>query len=869
MLQNNNQSIVNKLTKKILTENKMRNVFAVMAIALTTLMITSAITAGTTLYSTSQKYQTISTYGIDSDGYILGNRELDNLKSHKDIKKVGIEQSASDDKLKNKELLNEGVYLEAGSDQNVMDIMSIVPIEGDLPNSSNEVFMPTWVLDILGIDKKVGEDVELDVVLGGKVKNIKFKLSGYYESLVPRGTGRTRVFVSSEFIDKYNKSIIKEKNSRSAFVILKNVDKNTSYKEVQKKLEKIAKDIGVTKYKAHPKYDDSRVSSSDKMTFTVAVIIGLLLVIFTGYLIIYNIFYISVNKDIRLYGLLKTIGTTSKQLQQIIRKQALTLSIIGIPIGLLLGYLLSKVLVPLAFKFTIFGNIVVVKPNIYVFLASIVFSLSTVFISCRKPGKIAGRVSPIEAVRYLSEDLGLKKSKRDSKKGIHGAKIYKMAWSNLLKSRKRAILSILSISLSALIVVFTINGSLGMDPKKHADKQMNYDISITNNDFYNTEKFVPVTQNFINDIKLLNFVDEVELVHEAIVPNVGGKIYSFGVDIVLDGVLKNEIDNNRDIDGYKGYNEYFKSEERNPKEKSDFINTSVQSIENDKLDEKLKGAKVLDGKIDILDFTDDDSLIYYTKTGKSKFIKAGKKLPLTFIMRDTKGNVEKVTKEFNVVAVVEDGEKDENAVGLDISMFNINEKTFKSIFKNYEDSISRININLKENENLKYADKTIEKLVLDTGNSSLKYLSKNYYINALQEFKLIAMIIGISISAVLGLIGAINIINTVFTGIFARRVEFAMLESIGMTKKQLKEMVLFEGVYYILFSMLIILPFGAFIAYLAPMVLPIYGGFNFKLYIISVSICLMVITILMLSVPVIGYKMVSKDSIVDRLRISD
>ena len=178
-------------------------------------------------------------------------------------------------------------------------------------------------------------------------------------------------------------------------------------------------------------------------------------------------------------------------------------------------------------------------------------------------------------------------------------------------------------------------------------------------------------------------------------------------------------------------------------------------------------------------------MIYYTKTGKSNFIKAGKKLPLTFIMRDTKGNVEKVTKEFNVVAVVEDGDKDENAVGLDISMFNINEKSFKSIFKNYEDSISRIDINLKENANLKYADKTIEKLVLDTGNSSLKYLSKNYYINALQEFKLIAMIIGISISAVIGLIGVINIINTVFTGIFARRVEFAMLESIGMTKKQL------------------------------------------------------------------------------------
>ena len=61
----------------------------------------------------------------------------------------------------------------------------------------------------------------------------------------------------------------------------------------------------------------------------VAVAAFLLLVIFTGYLIIYNIFQISVAGDIRFYGLLKTIGTTPRQLKRIIRQQALLLCLIG------------------------------------------------------------------------------------------------------------------------------------------------------------------------------------------------------------------------------------------------------------------------------------------------------------------------------------------------------------------------------------------------------------------------------------------------------------------------------------------------------------------------------------------------------------
>ena len=122
----------------------------------------------------------------------------------------------------------------------------------------------------------------------------------------------------------------------------------------------------------------------------------------TGYLIIYNVFQISVAGDIRFYGLLKTIGTTGRQLKRIIRYQALALSAIGIPIGLLLGWVAGNVLAPLLLRSTSGGRVTnsIASAHPLIFLGAALFSLLTVFLSCRRPGRMAARVSPMEAVRY-------------------------------------------------------------------------------------------------------------------------------------------------------------------------------------------------------------------------------------------------------------------------------------------------------------------------------------------------------------------------------------------------------------------------------------------------------------------------------------
>ena len=101
--------------------------------------------------------------------------------------------------------------------------------------------------------------------------------------------------------------------------------------------------------------------------------LGIILV--SGYLIIYNIFYINVFGDIRFYGLLKTIGTTKKQLGKIVRKQANLLSIAGIPLGLILGAVVGAGLLPIICANLSMGDTegtnVVLHP--WVFIGSAVF----------------------------------------------------------------------------------------------------------------------------------------------------------------------------------------------------------------------------------------------------------------------------------------------------------------------------------------------------------------------------------------------------------------------------------------------------------------------------------------------------------------
>lgn len=861
MLQNNNKDIIKRLSNRSLKVNKMRNIFAILAIALTTLLITTTIAGGITFYNTNKAYLNVSTYSVDADGYININEEnKDKLKDINNIKKMGVVQVASEEVIKNKILAKEQITLEAIDNKATYEMMAIVPIEGSYPKKAEDILLPTWVLDLLEIDKKVGEKVTLDIVINKEVKSIDFNICGYYESLVTRGAGRTRAVVSNAFVEKYNKDIIKINGTKTAYINLKNIKSTSNYDTVQKEFNKIADDIGSDKAKAHPKYDTEEKVTVDSYAIQqgMAMLLAVVLVIATGYLIIYNIFYISVTKDIKFYGLLKTIGTTSKQLKKIIIKQALKLSIIGIPIGLALGYGVAVLILPIALSFTIFGNIVVVSKSPIIFILSILFSLITVLISCNKPGKVAGKVSPIEAVRFVSVDE--KKSKKKDKKGTDGAKLHKMAWSNIVKSKKRVILSILSISLSAIMVIFTISATMGIDPEAHADNQMVADITVANviGHFWGEVEYEPITEDLISKIEDLDSVKEVRKNYSARTPGTIGEIFDFGVEINLEGKIKEEVEaGERNKNQNIRYSMLAFADNK--------MKAQIRALNSDRLDKELGGFEVIDGDIDAEKFKTGEYLIYNVFEGELCEIKAGDKLPITMMIPDESGNLKEVKREFKVMAVV--GDRTGGWSASNMNTFNIEEEAFKELFPQYENYIESIDIDLKDDVDLLMVDNEINKIINESGNIMLMLTSKNYYIQGMEEMKSILLIVGGVIALILGLIGIINVTNTVITSMISRRVEFAMLESIGMTSSQLKKMIIFEGIYYIVLSSIVIIPLGFIASFMAPMILPIAGGFNFLVYIISLLIAVLLISILMISVPLIGYRFISKESIVERLRV--
>ena len=216
-----------------------------------------------------------------------------------------------------------------------------------------------------------------------------------------------------------------------------------------------------------------------------AMLAVLILVAFTGYLVIYNIFQISVAGDIRYYGLLKTIGVTPKQLRRLIRQQALLLSALGIPVGLLLGYGVGAAAVPITMSTsTMGGRYTTVSVSPWIFLFSSVFALLTVLLSCARPGRIAGRVSPVEAVRYTERQSAGKTHRK-------GGKVtpIQMAAANLGRDKKKTALVMVSLSLTVVLLNLLVTFIGGFDMDKYLSRRSCADFLISTSDYFNYRGF--------------------------------------------------------------------------------------------------------------------------------------------------------------------------------------------------------------------------------------------------------------------------------------------------------------------------------------------------------------------------------------------
>lgn len=475
-MRNNNGASIRRLSGRSLKNDRMRNLFAILAIALTGILFTAVFSltggflqvvqedtmrevggrfhAGIKAATAKQYEKAASDPLVEKSSYTILLGVADNIKKRQ-------------------------AEIRFTPDESTLPDLFISLEEGHLPARKNEIIVDIYIFDELGLPCALGEKIPLQFSFMGETVEDEFVVCGWYEGdAVSRAS---ELFVSESYWrelkgDYTDEDFVKWKEIHpedyGAGLYSGNFFFHNTY-HLEDKIRTVIRNAGYEPekelaYGVNWAYMSSRAGSADFVTLTV--LFGAVLVILlTGYLIIYNIFQISVVSDIRFYGLLKTIGTTKKQIRRLIRRQAFWLSAVGIPVGLFVGFGVGKLLLPFMLGMTdsYEGMDISLKCNPWIFVCGAGFSAFTVYLSSRKPGKIAGSVSPIEAVRYV-EDSGMGKRRKEKKKRQkdrgHFAAL-SVALANLGRSRRTTAVVISAISLSIVLlgVVMTAAGSFRLD----------------------------------------------------------------------------------------------------------------------------------------------------------------------------------------------------------------------------------------------------------------------------------------------------------------------------------------------------------------------------------------------------------------------
>ena len=873
-----NRKCIRKLSWRSLWASRKRNIIAITAIALTALLFTSLFTIVMSMNSSYENY-TFRQVG----GYCHGTfkevteEQIKNISAHSNVKAVG--------KRINIGYMDSGIFAKAPAevsfmDDNCTEWSFAVPTVGQKPQEKNEITMDTYALKLLGVAPELGADIELTYTVGSLSatpyeKTDTFTLVGWweYDDISPVHY----INVSEE----YAKEIEAEAISKGVepFRIDLNVMVASGI-NIRGQMEQVDLDLGyawdetgegeLVRIGVNWGYTSSQLGESMDAATLLAIVAFLALVIFTGYLIIYNIFQISVIGDIRFYGLLKTIGVTPRQLRRMIRQQAMFLCIAGIPTGLLLGYGIGASLTPVVMARTTFGvGVSTVSTSPLIFLASALFALITVFLSCSRPGKIASKVSPVEATKY-TETVKNKKKHHTTR----GAKVYQMAFANLGRNKRKTVLVVISLSLSVVLLNLLVTFTGGFDMEKYLAKQTCADFIVSSTDYFRYNRSGSyISQEQIKQIKT----------------NTSESLSGSGYQLMGANCWMTEEAWRAERSRY-GFSEMLEAELAMTARRGELVSAEAQ-IEG--LDESLfEKLTLIEGDLAPMFQKDSNAIVmavytddYGNVSTPDYYPSVGSTQTITYVddayyidSRTGEKCNETTPQEYLEYYIAESRDVDYTIcayVTIPHSMSyrygTFGYRYILPVTKLAEDSRQEpvplfYLFDTPDAASEETAERFLAELTADDL-SELMYESKATLRAEFKGYQNMFLLLGGLLCAIIGLVGVLNFFNAMMTGILSRKREFAVLQAVGMTNKQLKTMLVYEGLYYALSSAL-----SAFVLSLA--INPLVGDllenlfwfFSARFTILPVLLAMPIFALLGWLIPCMMYDNAAKCSVVEQLR---
>lgn len=818
---------IEKLVKRSFNMNKKRNFFMVATIALTTFMLTCIFSLSMSWLETTNANH-IRMAGTTAHGSFSSPtpEQLEQLMTLDYIRDFGI--SVFVGQVIDTEQLGGIVLSMMYADENYWNFLlpARTDIVGNRPIDRHEIMLSREVLDRMGIDQpELGMDISLTYVLPGEaiVYERIFRLSGFYtgfEHLTFPPREQRTVWMSEAFY-LYSGGNLQEHGSVS---LLLESDDFTQGIETQLEV-----DLGLTLMQLI-----SLMSSLNNLTFgelniIPVVVTTVIILLMTGGLSIYGVFYTSVLKDIRFFGLLNAVGISKRQLTRVVFGQIWRLCFIGIPIGLLLGFIISYSLIPFIMSSSLTGVVHSFSPLIYVGAIFFVYLITLISgtVSVRKTTKL----SVIEAVKYIGKQETKKKNKKYIKKILP-----KMAFGNVFRDKKRAwmIFSSLFLGGASFVLVTVLVSSLDTD--RFIESIVASDIVIENRSTSqsNPQLFDPF---FVEEIASLQGVENV---------------YSFTqepVSIVYSPAFDPHI-----YDHVRNQNALFKDlglefEVTIEDILSNFTGLMV-GIDSGTV-EAWDERGITPNRIDIPAF-EHGEIVLISATEPNLYTELSE-IEIAFLDGDTFtisfGGVLPLLEVFSHYQV-------------DIILFVSHSFMESQVI---DPLLTEIRLTVHEGyeeEVYLYIKEITEDIAFSTN-----VRSQFEFQQLIQRDIMSLYLLGVSISVVLAFTGVLNVMNSMLVSVMIRKREFAMLESIGMTKLHLRKMLMYEGLCIALVTLFMVGTLGNAIAILFYHLVSRSGiWMNFAYPFIPIFVTGFSILIVSILIPMIAYKMEGDSSIVQRLK---
>ena len=878
-----NRGCIRRLSFKTLLASRKRNLIAIAAIVLTTLLFTSLFTVSMSINSSYEMY-TFRQIGGYSHGTFkeVSEEQAKAIAAHPKVKAVGLRTSIG--------IMDSGVFAKVPAEISFMDENCTAwsfaqPDTGHMPQSGKEITMDTGALRLLGIEPKLGAQIPLTFTVGDKSqssyeKTDTFTLTGWweYDDISPVHY----INVSQE----YARAV--EAEGIAAGMNPFRTDLNVmmaSAVDIRGQMEQVDTDLGYTwerdgsdnvvRIGVNWGYTTAQLGEGIDATTVLAILAFLTLVIFTGYLIIYNIFQISVNGDIRYYGLLKTIGVTPRQLRRIIRQQAMLLCAVGIPQGLLLGYGVGALLTPVVMARTTFGaGITTISTSPLIFLASALFALVTVLLSCARPGRIAAKVSPVEATKY-TEAVQTRKKHRATR----GTKVHQMAFANLGRNKRKTILVVISLALSVVLLNVLVTFTNGFDMEKYLAKQTCADFIVSSTDYFRCN----YSSSYISQ-------EQIEQIEENTSPSLSGCGYTLTGYYPYGWMSEDHW--MQDMIHYTS-EENAKAMLKQQNRRGDLVEQrALMEGLDDSLFDKLtvvegdispmfqKDANAIAVVVHTDDYGNVSNLDFYPPVGSTQTI--------TYIdeghyIDSRTGNLcdENTPAEYMKLQLSSSHDVDYTVCAYVIVPHSISSRHYSPGYS-FVLPIEKLNHD-SQHESIPMfylfdtpdaaSEEDAESYLaaLTAGDlSGLMYESKATLRAEFEGFQNMFLLLGGLLCAIIGLVGILNYFNATMTGILSRRREFAVLQAVGMTGKQLKTMLVCEGLFYALGAAGIALVLSVLLNPLVGSLLEtMFWFFSAHFTIVPVLLMMPIFALLGYAIPAVMYRQAAKQSVVERLRESE